>query len=323
MKWPLRIGLILLLVLAAAVAVIQCWRPGLADYAAHRYPDSPIPPGALTATWFGVTAVLLRDGQHAVMADPFFSRPPGMLNALLNRRIEPDEARISAWLQRAGVEHLDAVLVSHSHYDHAMDAGAVARLTGATLLGSESSLNIGRGAGLPESQLRRVEPGARYPFGSFGVRFIESAHAGATGGRPTGEIDAPLVPPARYLDYRLGGTYSIVVEHPQGRVLLHGSAGFRPGMLRGERADLVFLGVAAVDDLETYLRETVGTVGARRVIPTHWDDFWRPLEQPLRPLPLSRLDHILAGLRAHPELRVQTLEPGQTVALFQASSSPE
>ena len=316
MKWPLRIGLILLLLLAAAGTVIQCWRPGLADYAAHRYPETAIAPGALTATWFGVTAVLLRDGEQAVMADPFFSRPPGLLNALLNRRIAPDEARIREWLRRAGVEHLDAVLVSHSHYDHAMDAGAVARLTGATLLGSESTLNIGRGAGLPESQLRRVEPGARYPFGQFGIRFIESAHAGATGGHPTGEIDAPLVPPARYLDYRLGGTYAIVVEHPQGRVLLQGSAGFRPGMLRGERADLVFLGVAAIGDLDAYLRETVEMVGARRIIPTHWDDFWRPLEQPLRPLPLSRLDRFFAAMATRPTLQLRTLELGRTVALF-------
>lgn len=323
MKWLRRIGLVLLLLLAAAVAVIQLWRPGLDDYAAKRYPDSAIAPGALTATWFGVTAVLLRDGRHAVLVDPFFSRPPGMLNALLNRPISPDVERIRAGLKRAGVEQLDAVLVSHSHYDHAMDAGVVAQLTGAGLLGSESTLNVGRGAGLPESQLQRVEPGSRYRFGDFGIRFIASQHAGATGGRPTGVISAPLVPPARYLDYRLGAVYSILVEHPQGRVLLHGSAGFRPGMLQGESADLVFLGVAAIDDLDGYLRETVGAVGARRVIPTHWDDFWQPLDQALRPLPLSRLDRILAGLAAHPELKVQTLDVGRTVALFPAPSARE
>lgn len=321
MKWLRRIGLVLLLLLAAAVAVIQLWRPGLDDYAAKRYPDSAIAPGALTATWFGVTAVLLRDGGHAVMADPFFSRPPGLINTLLNRRIAPDEAAIRAWLARAGVQRLDAVLVSHSHYDHAMDAGVVARLTGAVLIGSESTLNIGRGAGLPESQLRQVRPGQDETFGRFSLRFIESVHSSRTGGRPTGVISAPLRTPARYSDYKLGGTWSILVGHPQGRVLLHGSSAALPGALRGERADLVFLSIASIDDLDSYLRETVDAVGARRVIPTHWDDFWRPLDQALRPLPLSRLDRILAGLAAHPELTVQTLGLGQTVAVFPAPSA--
>lgn len=315
-KWLARGLLVLLLAFAGLLAVAQCWRPGLEQYQALRYPDARITPGALTATWFGVTGVLLRDGEQAVMADPFFTRPPGLINTLLNRRIAPNETLIREWLARAGVQRLDAVMVSHSHYDHAMDAGMVARLTGAVLIGSESTLNIGRGAGLPESQLRLAQPGREENFGRFSLRFIESVHSGRTGGRPTGVITEPLQTPARYFDYKLGGTFSIRVDHPQGRVLLHGSAATIPGALQGERADLVFLGVAAIDDLDSYLRETVDAVGAHRVIPTHWDDFWLPLDQPLRPLPLSRLDRVLAGLSAHPGLQVQTLEPGRTVALF-------
>lgn len=318
LKWLSRGLLLLLLAFAGLLAVAHFWRPGLDEYRALRYPDTPIPPAALTATWFGVTGVLLRDGEQAVMADPFFTRPPGLINTLLNRRIAPDEALIRDWLARAGVRRLDAVLVSHSHYDHAMDAGVVARLTGAVLIGSESTLNIGRGAGLPESQLRRAQPGREEGFGRFSLRFIESVHSGRTGGRPTGVITEPLHVPARYFDYKLGGTWSILVAHPQGRVLLHGSSAAVPGALRDERADLVFLSVAAIDDLESYLRETVDAVGARRAVPTHWDDFWRPLDQPLRPLPLARLDRLLSGLSAHPGLAVQTLDPGRTVALFPA-----
>lgn len=316
MKWLIRGLLSLLAVVGAALVVIDQWRPGMEQYRAHHHPDLPIAPGALTAQWFGVTAVLLSDGTHAVMADPFFTRPPGLLNTLLNREIAPDEAAIRRALARAGVTRLDAVLVSHSHYDHAMDAGVVARLTGAVLVGSESTLNIGRGAGLPESQLRRVQPGRDESFGSFTLRFTESPHSGRTGGRPTGAITAPLPMPARYLDYRLGGTYSIRVTHPQGSVLLHGSSAAPAGGLPREPAEVAFLSVAAIDDLDGYLRDTVEAVGAKRVIPTHWDDFWRPLDQPLRPLPLSRLDRFFAAMDRRPQFTVQTLEPGQRVPLF-------
>jgi L-ascorbate metabolism protein UlaG (beta-lactamase superfamily) len=301
----------------AALAALHFARPGLPEYAAHRYVAPPAP-GELTATWFGVSALLLSDGAHAIFIDPFFTRPPGLIGLLRNAPIAPDEARIAAWLQRAGVTRLDAVLTSHSHFDHAMDAGVVARLTGAQLVGSASTANIGRGAGLPESRLQVVSSGDEVALGPFRVTFVQGVHAGATGGRPTGDITAPLAPPAGYLDYRQGGTYSILVEHPQGRVLHHGSAGYVPGVLKLRRADVAFLGIALLPDLPTYLAEVVDAVGARRVVPVHWDDFTRPLEQPLLPMPLVvDLDGFFAQMnQQRPDLAVQTLELGVPAALF-------
>jgi L-ascorbate metabolism protein UlaG (beta-lactamase superfamily) len=45
----------------------------------------------------------------------------------------------------------------------------------------------------------------------------------------------------------------------------------------------------------------VGAVGARRVVLIHWDDFFRPLDQPLRALPYAGDDldvtmRVLTGL---------------------------
>ena len=174
--------------------------------------------GAVTLQWLGVSGALLRAGDSAVMIDPFFTRRPGKLGLLSNRPTPPDETRIRAWLARMGIGQLDAVAVSHAHYDHAMDAGVVARLTGAMLLGSEGVANIGRGAGLPESQLRVVADGAEVSAGAFRLRFIASRHAGATGGRPRGRIAAPLEPPAPPLAYRQEHTWSILVAHPRARL---------------------------------------------------------------------------------------------------------
>jgi L-ascorbate metabolism protein UlaG (beta-lactamase superfamily) len=68
------------------------------------------------------------------------------------------------------------------------------------------------------------------------------------------------------------------------------TAGFVEGALRGHKADVVFLGIGALgkqgeDYRQAYWHETVHAVGAPRVIPIHWDDFTRPLDQPLVPLP--------------------------------------
>src|SRR5690606_34946678 len=175
----------------------------------------------------------------ALLIDTYYSRTPGYWPLIRSEAIATDEAQIAQWLQRAGVERLHGVLVSHSHYDHAMDAGVVAHMSGAVLAGSPSTLQIGRGAGLSEARLHDAGDGAPLTLGPFTVHFIESRHAGATGGAPAGDIDAPLQTPARYLDYRQGGTFSILVEHRLGAVLHHGSAGFVPGALDDVRADTV------------------------------------------------------------------------------------
>jgi L-ascorbate metabolism protein UlaG (beta-lactamase superfamily) len=282
-------------------------------------PESRLGDRRLTATFLGNTTVLVTDGETALMTDGFFSRPPWW--QVLFGRVAPDEAGIRRALARARVERLDAVLVSHSHYDHAMDAPTVARLTGASLVGSESARQIALGGGIPEEDICVVvpEPGtgppekgdadcvrpARLPdcrvpagrplcFGKFRVTLVESRHGRSDLGGllPSGpdRVAEPLRPPARFTDYRAGDVYSIHIDHPLGAVLVHGSAGFRPGALRGYRADVVFLGVALLGEqtpeyVHRYYEEVAGTVGAGTVVPIHWDDFTRGLGEPLRPLP--------------------------------------
>ncbi|WP_051467621.1 hypothetical protein [Actinomadura oligospora] len=97
--------------------------------------------------------------------------------------------------------------------------------------------------------------------------------------------------------------YSVLVTHPRGRILLHASANFRPGMLAGHSADVVDLSIGALggqspDLVQRYWDEVVRTTGARRVVLTHWDDFFTGLDRPLRPMPrfADRVDVALERL---------------------------
>lgn len=283
---------------------LKAGRPDLQAYAG--YFDLPSPPASspLTVTWAGVSTLLIDDGQSALMTDGFFTRPS--LLTVAARTLKPSLPRIRDGLARMGVKHLDAVTPVHTHYDHAMDSAVVAELTGARLVGGTSAAHLGHGHGLDRIEV--VTPGTPTAAGNFDLTLIEGDHCPPD--RFPGTITAPVTVPARVSAYRCGEAWSTLVRHrPSGiGILIVGSAGFRPDALSGHRADVAYLGVGQLGlqperYLVEYWTQTVRTVGARRVVLIHWDDFFRPLHKPLRALPfaaddLDRSMRVLTGLAA-------------------------
>jgi L-ascorbate metabolism protein UlaG (beta-lactamase superfamily) len=296
------VSLVLLAVLAvAALAWVLNRHPSLDPYAALGWKQQAAAPMPLKVSFLGVATVLLDDGETALMTDGFFSRP-GKLQTFVGR-VQPDPDAITRGLQRAGVTKLAAVIPVHSHYDHAMDAPEVARRTGAVLVGSESTANVGRGWKLPEAQIKVARLNEPMRFGRFTVTLLPSRHAptGFTGG----VIDKPLMPPVRAVEYKEGQSYAVLVQHEGRSLLINGSAGFEPGALASVRADVVMLGIGTLgmrDEAyrDRYWREVVSAVGAQRVIPIHWDDFWISSDGPMQPMPvpLDRFEDSVAFLRA-------------------------
>lgn len=263
-------------------------RPGLAAYRAlwQRGAGDSHPDGGLRVAFGGTSTILFDDGDTALLTDGFFSRP-GLLRTALGR-IAPEPDVVEASLRRLGVQRLAAVICVHSHYDHALDAPLVAERTGALLVGSASTAHLGRGHGLPEQRLRVVRDGEVLRLGAFEVTMLASRHS--PGERFPGTIDAPLTPPAKAAAWRSDTSFSVLVSHPTGTVLVQASANFIAGALAGRRADTVYLGIGGLGRQtpqfrERYWAEVVGATGARRVVPVHWDDFFRSLELPVRPLP--------------------------------------
>lgn len=268
-------------------------KPGRPDIGRYRSfvglpaPDAESP---VRVTFLGVSSLLVTAGDTAVLTDGFFSRP-GLLSVGLGR-LAPDRARIRTSLDRAGIDRLAGVVPVHTHFDHALDSAVVAELTGAPLIGGGSAANVGRGSGLPEQRLRVVASDDVVDLGALRLTFVASEHCPPD--RYPGAITAPLRPPARARDYRCGEAWSVLVEHADSgrRLLVQGSAGFRAGALAGRRVDVVYLGVGQLgvqpeDYIHRYWDETVRAVGARRVVLIHWDDFFRPLDQPMRALPYA------------------------------------
>jgi L-ascorbate metabolism protein UlaG (beta-lactamase superfamily) len=269
---------------------LKLGRPNLADYAGYFDAPDARDDAQLTITWAGVTTLLIDDGESAVMTDGFFSRPS--LAEVGLRSLSPSAPRIDGSLARLGVQKLAAVMPVHTHFDHAMDTAVVAERTGAQVVGGTSARQVGLGHGLPDDRLVIATPGEPITLGTYDVTLIEGAHCPPD--RFPGVISEPVAPPARASAYKCGEAWSTLVHHrPSGRrLLIVGSAGFVPGALAAQRADVVYLGVGQLGVqseryLVDYWTEVVRTVGARRVVLIHWDDFFRPLDKPLRALPYA------------------------------------
>ena len=240
------------------------------------------------------------------MTDGFFTRPSFF--TMIAGKMQPNPAIVEASLKRFHVTNLAAVIPIHSHHDHALDAPEVAKQTGAVVVGSLSTANIARGWGLPEQQIIVPSQEQTLTFGLFNVTLIPSKHLPVSPfqQRLTGIgeiIENPLQFPAPLKAFKEGGSFSVLIKHPLGNVLVHGSAGALPGALKNVKADTIFLGIAGLgiqDSLakQTYLSETIDAVGAKTVIPIHWDDFNTPADQPLRTFPkiMSDFENDIAPL---------------------------
>jgi L-ascorbate metabolism protein UlaG (beta-lactamase superfamily) len=227
-----------------------------------------------------VSTLLFDDGETQILIDGFFSRP-SLADILLRRPVQSDAATINRVIDEYRMRRLAAIIPVHSHYDHAMDIGAIANRSSASILGSETSANIARGAGVPEDQIVVVTSGEEYSFGQFTVTLINSVHApvGWGGSVPyAGTLDQPLQTPAPVSAWREGKSYSIVLSHPQGTTVIQGSSGFVERALVGIQADTIMFSVALLEGLgkdytERYWQALVTTTGAAHVVPIHFDDF--------------------------------------------------
>lgn len=256
-------------------------------------PGSQVP----RVRFMGVSTLLFQDGDSAVMTDAFLSRPPTM--RVLLGRIAPDRHAVDALLSQAQASKVDAIFVSHSHYDHALDVAEVARRTGALVVGSVSTGNIASAQGPLPGGIR--EPGDQpITAGRFVVTPFRSLHSEPL--RYPGTIGASFHVPARFNASKEGGSYSFLITHPCRRMLVHPSANYLPGMYRNVRAEVVFLGIATLGRREkafvdAYWREVVRDTGAQWVVPIHWDDFTGSLDDGLKPMP-RLMDDVAGGLQA-------------------------
>ena len=265
----------------------------------------------MKVTFFGTTTLLFDDGKDQILFDCHFTRP-SLFSYVKGKKCPTNTKLIDELIRAHKIDRLRAIFISHTHHDHVMDMPYVANLTGADVYGSSSALNVARGGGVPEERLTlfgtpeedaielaksggmrpATSETAAFTVGDYRITVIPSLHSKPTAlNNDLGQtIDEPLVQPAGLREYKEGGSFDFLVEAQGKSYLIRPSFNYVKSQLDDIRADVLFLGIAglAKADARTetkFFAETAAKVQPRLIIPLHWDNFFSPLDKPVKDMP--------------------------------------
>lgn len=224
--------------------------------------------GKVCLTWLGTAGMHVRYAGKELLLDPFLSRPPGARPPL---RARPEDFL-----------HTSLILVSHGHFDHAMDAGEIAVRSGARVHAPLKTCRILQRQGVNASALLPNERMPAFAWNGARIRVLPSRHMvfdlpiilGTAGRVLRGGLAPTLFRLAAA--YPLGSNAEFLLDFAGYRVLFSGSGGGRWSWIARLAPDCLLLPFAGRSDLVRYYLEALRVVRPRTVVLTHFDDFYPP-----------------------------------------------
>lgn len=230
-------------------------------------PAGPAGPAAeLAVTWFGHSSVLIEVDGHRVLADPIWSERASPSAVLGPRRLHPVPVPLAA------LPAVDAVLISHDHYDH-LDVPTVRALRDAGDAPFVVPLGIGahlRRWGVPAERVVELDWAATTRVGGLTIGCSEARHFSGRG-----------------LTRNTTQWSSWVVAGERHRAFFGGDTGYTAAFAATRAAfgpfDLTVLPIGAYSDHWPDIHMTpeqavqahvdLATPGAGVLVPVHWGTF--------------------------------------------------
>jgi L-ascorbate metabolism protein UlaG (beta-lactamase superfamily) len=257
-------------------------RAGLDEYRSLIRADAATSSTALARgvriTYLGTNGYLLETRGSTLLVDPYFSRL-NLCSLAFDPSIEPVEQRVAAGLANLP-RRIDAVLITHGHIDHLFDAPEIAEKTGARLVASPTSIYLANAVGFSRNRSIPVLAGAKRQFGSARVTVLPASHDRVFGCFTPfpGTLQSPPGAPARASQWVCGQPLAFLIEMGGRRIYIDsgGTTAVLPPAQIGH-VDLAILGVALGDSRDR-LSPALERLRPRLFLPSHQDNFFRPLE---------------------------------------------
>jgi L-ascorbate metabolism protein UlaG (beta-lactamase superfamily) len=236
-------------------------------------------PAGLELEWLGVSGYRMTCEGQTLFIDPYVSRV-SLSSAIRRERAIPDPVLIDRYIGRP--KNVVGVLVGHTHFDHAVDAPAIAKRFGCPAYGSASLAALMRLHGVGQ-QAVAVEPYEVYELGPFAISFTPSLHSKLVLGLAVpfdGELTCDHLDALSPGAYRCGQVWGIHIEVAGVSFYHQGSANLLDDAIRHRGVDYFLSGVAGRGFTRDFWPRILSRLEPRVVVPTHYDDFFKPLDDP-------------------------------------------
>ncbi len=240
--------------------------------------------------WLGTAGFHILFEGRELLLDPYLSRPAEATPAI--------RARAADFL---GVS---LILISHGHFDHAMDAAALARVSGARVCAPRKTCRILEKQGLDPAALSPNEETPSLEWNGVDIRIVPSRHI---------KIDTPLI--LRTLiralrdgiffqmlpllkNYPLGSNSDFLFDFSGYRLLFSGSGGGDWSALARLEPHCYLLPFAGRSDVTDHYIRALRILRPETVVLQHFDDFF-PSFSPETPVEefRARLERELPAIR--------------------------
>ena len=236
-----------------------------------------LPPG-LTLRWLGTAGFALTCEGTTVLIDPYVTRL-GLGDLLRTQVVHSSPEALSRWVPPA-----DAVLVGHTHFDHALDVPAIARRDGCRVYGGTSMARVMALHGL-QGQSIVVEQYEVLEIGPFSVTFVPSTHSKLLMGwrvPAAGEITCDALDRMVPRAFRCGQVWGIHITVGGVSFYHQGSADLVDDAELPRQVDVFLCGIAGRQCSPRYLERVIPRFDPQVIVPTHFDDFFTALGVPMR-----------------------------------------
>ncbi|MFY7994456.1 MAG: MBL fold metallo-hydrolase [Bacteriovoracaceae bacterium] len=230
--------------------------------------------------WLSVASVIIEDGDSSILVDPDWTRP-NLFHVLGFSKLVSNEGLVKAELEKLQIKKVSGIFTSHSHFDHAIDAPIVARLTDAINYVDESSLRISNAYKDPRIKTMLIKAGSEIPIGKFKITPMKREHA------KIGLIHMHFLPGPvpedfdfGFWQYKTGDTWFYLIEHPEKTILLDQGSASHINLMTTKplKVDVLIQGVANRENDQAivtgYLKEFRPSV----FIPLHFDNFFKEFD---------------------------------------------
>lgn len=262
--------------------------------------------------WFGTTNLVIKDNKTNIMFDPYITHI-NLWETLTNQEVHSDKLWVKSWLDKAGINQVDAVFINHAHFDHMLDFATVLDMFKAQGYGSQSAVNFALSEGIKAEQVHSVSDKQDIKVGDLLVTPVKGAHGPHIFGHifMDGKIERhPAQQPMKVWDMKKGQDFLYYVKNDSGNILFHPFARKSPHYksYKELKARVLFLGIAKRVSTQDQVERIISEVQPEIIIPMHYDNFFNTLTEDPAVLPTMNLVEWKQTVQqAYPNIRI--IEP--------------